>query len=111
MFAFAEELRWIQYELGVPPTALEVAAPEWAAAAAPVDFASATLRGPVISTVRQDSRRAPRAQTLASAQRAPNDDVDRKRLSRTQVALLGGVAGATVVAIVVVAILALNGTI
>ena len=93
MFAFAEELRWIQYELGVPPTALEVAAPEWAAATAPVDFASDTLRGPVISTVQQDSRRALRAQTLASAQRARNDEADRKRSSRTKVAVMGGVVG------------------
>ncbi len=110
MFAFAEELRWIQYELGVPPTALEIAAPEWAAAA-PVDFASDTPRGPVISTVHQDSRRALRAKTLASAGRARNDEPEPKHPSRKRAAVMGGVVGATAVAIVVLAILAFTGTI
>jgi eukaryotic-like serine/threonine-protein kinase len=111
MFAFAEELRWIQYELGVSPTALEVAAQEWAAAAGPVDFASDTTRGPVVSTVRQESRRALRAQTLASAQRTRDDEAEPKRSSRTRVAVMGGVVGATAVAIIVLAVLAFTGTI
>lgn len=111
MYAFAEELRWIQYELGVPPTALEVAASEWASATAPVDFASDTLRGPVISTVRQESRRAQRAKNLASAQRAHHDEPDSGRSSRTKVAVIGGVVGAAAVGIVVVAVLAIIGTI
>ncbi|HEY1105627.1 MAG TPA: serine/threonine-protein kinase, partial [Agromyces sp.] len=33
MAEFGEALRWAQYELGVAPTSLEVASPEWAAAA------------------------------------------------------------------------------
>lgn len=111
MFAFAEELRWIQYELGLPPTALEVAATEWATAAGPVDFASDTLRGPVISTVRHDSRRALRAQTLASAQRVRGESVDPRKPSRTKVAVMGGVVGATIVAIVILAALAISGAI
>lgn len=113
MFAFAEELRWVQYELGVPPTALEVAAPEWAAAAAPVDFESDTLRGPVISTVRQDSRRALRAQALVSAQRVKdrNEANTSSSASRTKVAMMGGVAGAAIVAVIIVAVLAVTGTI
>jgi len=111
MFAFAEELRWIQYELGVPPTALEVAATEWATATGPVDLGNNTPRGPVISTVSHDSRRALRAQTLASAQRARVEPAEPKRYSRTKVALMGGVIGATVVAIVILAALAITGTI
>jgi len=110
MLAFAEELRWIQYELGVPPTALEVAAPEWATASAPIDVESGALRGPVISTVRHDSRRALRAQTLASAQRNASQ-ADPQRASRTKVAVLGGVVGAAVVAIVILAALVITGTI
>lgn len=110
MLAFAEELRWIQYELGVPPTALEVATPEWATAAAPVDVESDALRGPVISTVSHDSRRALRAQTLASAQRNASQ-ADPQRASRTKVAVLGGVVGAAVVAIVILAALVITGTI
>lgn len=113
MFAFAEELRWIQYELGIPPTALEVATPEWASAAAPVDFASEAQRGPVISTVRQDSRRALRAQTLASAQRLSdrNEPAAPKGGSKMRAALVGGVVGAVAVAVIVVALLAITGII
>jgi eukaryotic-like serine/threonine-protein kinase len=69
MFDFAEELRWAQFDLGLPPTALEVAAPEWAAAAAPVDFADTATRGPVVTTVNQNSRRADRARQLADLER------------------------------------------
>ena len=60
MYAFAEELRLTQYGLGLPPTALEVAATEWAAAT-PIDLADSVARGPVITTVNQNSRRAQRA--------------------------------------------------
>ena len=66
MHAFAEDLRWAQYEIGIPPTALEVAAPEWAAAASAVSFTDAAPRGPVISTVNKDSRRANRARNVVS---------------------------------------------
>lgn len=113
MFALAEELRWIQYDLGISPTALEIATPEWASAAAPVDFASDTQRGPIISTVRQDSRRAQRAQTLASAQRLNdrNEPSEPKGSSGKRAALLGGVIGAVAVALIVVAVLAVTGSI
>jgi serine/threonine protein kinase len=113
MFEFAEELRWCQYELGMPPTPLEIAAPEWAAAAAPVDFASDVQRGPVISTVRQDSRRAQRAQTLASAQRVSerNASAPEASSSKTRASLIGGAVGAIAVAVIAVAILAMTGTI
>ena len=60
MYAFAEELRLTQYGLGLPPTALEVAATEWAAAT-PIDLADSVARGPVITTVNKNSRRAQRA--------------------------------------------------
>jgi serine/threonine protein kinase len=70
MYALAEELRWAQYELGIAPTPLEAAAPEWAAAAAPIDFRDASTRGPVVSTVNKDSRRAARA---AAAGASPVD--------------------------------------
>jgi len=112
MLAFAEELRWIQYELGVPPTALELATPEWATAAAPVDFASDDLRGPVISTVRHDSRRALRAQTLSSAQRLNerSEPSDATRSSRTKAAVMGGVVGAALATGIVFAVLAVTGT-
>ncbi|MCD5345247.1 serine/threonine-protein kinase [Agromyces sp. H3Y2-19a] len=66
MAEFGEALRWAQYELGVAPTSLEVASPEWAAAA-PLDFADASERGPVVTTVNPDSRRAGRAAAVAAA--------------------------------------------
>jgi hypothetical protein len=112
MYAFAEELRWAQYDLGLPPTALEVAAPEWAGAAAAVDFSTSAPRGPVISTVRQDSRRAARAETLASAQRRRDElaaATPKKRLSPLAAAAIGAGAGIVVVGGGVVAILAAAG--
>lgn len=69
MAEFGEALRWAQYELGIAPTGLEVASPEWAAAA-PLGFADATARGPVVTTVNADSRRAGRAAAVAAARPA-----------------------------------------
>jgi serine/threonine protein kinase len=105
MYALAEELRWAQYELGIAPTSLEAAAPEWAAASAPIDFRDVASRGPIISTVNKDSRRAVRA--LAAAQ-AP---VDRDGLpiaaqrSPVRAGLIG--AGVALGAVIVISIVAL----
>jgi hypothetical protein len=105
MYALAEELRWAQYELGIAPTSLEAAAPEWAAAASPIDFGDSLSRGPVITTVNKDSRRAARA--VAAAQ-AP---VDRDGLpiaaprSPVRAGLIG--AGVALGAVIVIAVVAL----
>jgi serine/threonine protein kinase len=69
MSEFGEQLRWAQYELGVAPTSLEVASPEWASAAH-ISFGEATQRGPVVTTVNPDSRRAGRAAATAEARAA-----------------------------------------
>ena len=66
MAEFGEQLRWAQYELGVAPTSLEVASPEWASAAH-ITFGDASQRGPVVTTVNPDSRRAGRAAAQAEA--------------------------------------------
>jgi serine/threonine protein kinase len=76
--AFAEELRWVQYELGIPPTPIEVASPEWARAAGLIDLDDRERRGPVVTTVNPDSRRAQRAAkqveaAKAAAAQAPRD--------------------------------------
>lgn len=100
MADFGERLRWAQYELGLQPTELEVASPEWAAAA-PVDFTDAAARGPVVSTVARESRRAERARKAAEL--AP---VDRDGLlvraprpgGALKPALIGAAVGALVVA-------------
>ena len=59
--AFAEELRWIQYGLGIPPTNLDVASPEWSREAGALVLDDAQSRGPVISSVNTTPRRAQRA--------------------------------------------------
>ena len=109
MHAFAEELRWAQYDLGLPPTALEVASVEWASATTPVT--GDAQRGPVISTVRQDSRRAARAETLASAQRRRDQQVvaARRKLSPLAAGLIGAGVGVVTVAAIVLAALAVTG--
>ncbi|CAN5303605.1 hypothetical protein BH11ACT3_BH11ACT3_12450 [soil metagenome] len=100
MYALAEELRWAQYELGIPPTALEVPAHEWAAAAAPVDFSSAAPRGPVKSTVNKDSRRSARAEQAALSRRLEDSLPPARGGSPWKAALIGGLVGAGVLAIV-----------
>lgn len=108
--ALGEELRWAQYELGLPPTALEVAAPEWAAAGGPVDFSASAPRGPVITTVNPDSRRATRAAAAYTARRAEDDGVLPARAgSSWKPALIGGLVGAGVLAAVGVIVLFATG--
>lgn len=116
MLALAEELRWAQYELGIAPTALEIAPSEWASASASVDFSNSTARGPVVSTVNADSRRARRAEgaaDLASAQhriegrefwpRSSPSPAMRAGLNGAAVAL--GACGGTVVLLFVLGVL------
>ena len=102
MAEFGEQLRWAQYELGVAPTTLEVASPEWAAAAG---FADASARGPVITTVNPDSRRAGRAAAVASARPPGRVRVDdggfapaRARGGWLRPTLIGAGAGVAVLA-------------
>lgn len=105
LHSFAEELRWVQYELGVPPTALEVAGPEWVRDAGPVDLDDRTWRGPVVSRVSETSRRATRAARAVSEERRDRDGLvirDRRGPSALTAALIG--AGAAVVVIVGVGI-------
>ncbi|GAA1516851.1 serine/threonine-protein kinase [Agromyces terreus] len=82
MAEFGEQLRWAQYELGVAPTSLEVASPEWASAAH-ISFGEATQRGPVVTTVNADSRRAGRAAATAQV-RAGSAVVDAGGLAPTR---------------------------
>ena len=101
MYAFAEELRWAQFQMSIPPTALEVAATEWAAAA-PINLSDAVARGPVISTVNKNSRRAARAAHITSRVRA-DEPAARPQASGLKAGLIGaGIAiGVLVVAVVV----------
>jgi eukaryotic-like serine/threonine-protein kinase len=116
MQELAEELRWVQYEAGIAPTPFEVAATEWASAGAPVDFADVRARGPVITTVNADSRRAARART-ASAAAAAAGPVDRDGLpigtgrqgSTVKAAIIGGVVGAVALGAIGAVVLILTG--
>lgn len=111
MAEFAERLRWAQYELGIHPTAFEAASAEWAAAA-PVSFSDSAPRGPVITTVAPDSRRAARA---SRQQAAPRDRDELPSTPRTTsrsplvAGVIGAVIGAAVLAGVGVAVLFLTG--
>ncbi|MBX3094663.1 MAG: serine/threonine protein kinase [Cryobacterium sp.] len=95
MYALAEELRRVQYHLGIPPSPLEVAAAEWAAAA-PLTLTDSAARGPIISTVKKDSRRAARAATPRSRTSAPEP-------TPAPSALRAGLVGAGIALAIVVA--------
>lgn len=109
--AFAEELRWVQYEIGIPPTAVEVASPEWARTAGTIDLDDSTRRGPQVTTVNPDSRRAQRAAkqaeaehlALASARRDRDGLVVRER-RWTRGPLVPALIGAGVAVVVMVGI-------
>ena len=101
MYALAEELRWAQYELGIAPTSLEAAAPEWAAAAAPIDFSDGVARGPIISTVNKNSRRAARAAAAAAAARVDRDGLT---IAPPRSSIRAGLIGAGIGVLVVIAV-------
>ena len=111
MFEFAEELRWAQFEIGVAPTAVEVVDPSWASAALQADDDAFAQRGPAISTVKKDSRRALRAQSLASAQRGMRqlEAEEQAAPSSRKAAIQGGLIGAAVVAVIAVIVIIAMG--
>ena len=111
MLEFAGELRWIQQMQGFPPTTIEVAASEWAAAT-PVSFASGAPRGPVMSTVNKDSRRAKRAsQTPIGSAAQAEVTPARPATSPIKAAVIGAVVGAVALAIIGGLVLVLTGVI
>ncbi|MEV8250188.1 serine/threonine-protein kinase [Microbacterium sp. NPDC076768] len=110
MADLAERLRWAQYELGIVPTAFEAASAEWAAAA-PVSFADSAVRGPVITTVATESRRAARAARpqVAREERDELPSSPRRRRSSLSAGIVGALIGASVLAAVGTAVLFLTG--
>ncbi len=96
----AQELQRVQYELGIMPTALEIAAEGWASTtgSGALDFDDPSNRGPVISTVVYESKRGG-AKTETGAARAATDD-DAKLAIPTRSRF--GVKGALIVVGVVV---------
>jgi len=98
MLQLAEELRWLQQELGLPQTTIDVASQAWAATAAlaPDD---GRRRGPVVTTVNSTSRRSRRAALQTpTVSRDPDEVVVGPRPRRGwHPALIGGVAGGVLV--------------
>lgn len=108
MLELAQELQRAQIDHGLPPTAIEVVDPSWASAAVQADEGDDVRRAPVISTVNANSRRAARAQTLASAQRqaALEREPAAPARSSRKAALIGAAVGGGAVALVAIAVVA-----
>lgn len=110
MLQLAEELRWLQQELGLPQTSIDVADGAWAAP--PSVVAEDGRRGPVVTTVAAESRRAARAaRQTPTVSRDPDEVVIGPRARRSwHPALIGGAAAAAAV-VVTVGALVLAGVI
>jgi serine/threonine protein kinase len=122
MLAFGEEVRWLQAELGLPQTQLDVVSAAWAA---PVySGAPVSDRGPVITTVSPGSRRARRANRFGAhdtpgtppapgtprSPAHPDDLIDSSTSSSRglvgwRAGLVGGAIGAVLVAAIVAVLL------
>ncbi len=97
---FAEALRDVQAELGISPSALEVASSEWAAPASPVDFGDTELRGPARSRIERTERRK-HAPGAGVAGLARDEDTDLTGAAGSRPVLpwvFGAAIGAVVVA-------------
>jgi eukaryotic-like serine/threonine-protein kinase len=99
MHAFGEELRWVQYELGLPPTNLEVATPAWARAGGPFDLDDGSRRGEVVTVVNPDSRRDARERARAAAVKVDRDGLE-IREPRRRSPLVPALIGAAVAVVV-----------
>ncbi len=112
MQAFGEELRWLQQELGFGQTPLEVASSAPSRSEAPHLTAPPTQRGPVITTVRADSRRATRALRATAGSSSHLDEISQSRSggmsSALKGALIGGGIGLAVIVAGVIALFALK---
>ncbi len=98
LLELAQELQYVQYDLGLMPTALEVSAEGWNAASEQVNFNNTEARGPVVSTVAHESTRK-RAQVQVTA-REVGDETFLRDLGappKRSKALIGLIIGASVV--------------
>jgi len=104
MLELATELQYVQYELGLMPTALEVAADTWNAASAEVDFNNTESRGPVVTTVVHESSRV-RAQKPVVAREVGDETFlrDLNTPPKKSKALVGLIVGASVIVLLAAA--------
>lgn len=107
MLDLAEQLRWLQHELGLPTSPLEVAG----AAAPMTSDLGDRPRGPVMTTVNKQSRRAERA-AKAGIGRGDRDDDELRGPPvigrQARMILVGAIAVAGLVAATVVVLLILG---
>jgi eukaryotic-like serine/threonine-protein kinase len=107
MIELAQELQYVQYDLGLMPTALEVSAEGWNAASEQVNFNNTEARGPIVSTVAHESTRQ-RAQVQVTA-REVGDETFLRDLGappKRSKALIGLIIGASVVVLLAVGAIA-----
>ena len=104
MLELATELQYVQYELGLMPTALEVATDNWNAASDEVNFNNTESRGPVVTTVVHESSRV-RAQKPVVAREVGDETFlrDLNTPPKRSKAILGLIIGASVIVLLAVA--------
>jgi len=103
MLELATELQHVQYELGLMPTALEVAGDGWNAASAEVNFNNTEARGPIATTVAHESSRAKVAKQ--SVARDVGDETFLRDLNtkpKRSGALVGLIVGASVIVVLAI---------
>ena len=104
MLELATELQYVQYDLGLMPTALEVASDGWNAASDEVNFNNTEARGPVATTVAHESTRV-KAQAPVVARDVGDEtflrDLDLK--PKRSKALVGVIVAASVVVLLAAA--------
>ena len=103
MLELATELQYVQYDLGLMPTALEVAGDGWNAASDEVNFNNTEARGPVVTTVAHESSRA-KVQQKAVAREVGDETFlrDLNTAPKRSKALVGLIVGASVVVLLAV---------
>ena len=104
MLELATELQYVQYDLGLMPTALEVAADTWNAASEEINFNNTEARGPVVTTVAHESTRA-KAQAPVVARDVGDETFlrDLNAPAKRSKALVGLIVGASVVVLLAAA--------
>ena len=109
MLELAEALRWAQVQMGLAPTSLEIAGAAWGAAAAAAGIDDGAQRGPVLSTVQTDSRRAARVASSVRGDAAARSSRPAESRRGLVIGLVVGgvvvVAAAIVVALIAVGVL------
>ncbi|HWI31945.1 MAG TPA: serine/threonine-protein kinase [Microbacterium sp.] len=100
--AFAEALRSVQAELGLAPTALDVAVEEWIPSPSAVDLADDAVRGPIRTSVSHETSRksAPTLAVAAGRDGGEDEWFDASAPDRRRGWIIGALALALVASVV-----------